>query len=268
MEVEDRTESSVSNQNLVFLVTIQFSLVAQSFLTLHDPMNCSMPGLPVHHHLPESIQTHVHFVGDAIQPSHPPSSPSPPALYLSQLQGLFQWVSSSHQVAKILEFQLQHQSFQWTPRTDLLQDGLGGSPCTSRDSPESSSTPQFKSIKSSALSLLYSPTLTSIHDHRKTIAFTRWTFVGKVMSLLLHMLFKLLITFLPRSKCLLISWLQSLSAVILVTIPILKLSKSPRNIVLKWMRILSCITRNSKDFSVSKNKAQVSFYDIILWHET
>ena len=74
------------------------------------------PGLPVHHQLLKSTQTHVHWVGDAIQPSYPLSSPSPPALHLSQHQGLFQWVSSSHQVAKVLEFQLQHQSFQWTPR--------------------------------------------------------------------------------------------------------------------------------------------------------
>ena len=100
----------------------QFSSVTQSCLTLwaHE---CSTPGLPVHHQLPESTQTHVHCVGDAIQPSHALLSPSLPALNLSQHQGLFKWVSSSHQVAKVvsatLEFQLQHQSFQWTPRTDL-----------------------------------------------------------------------------------------------------------------------------------------------------
>ena len=99
---------------------IQFSSVAQSCPTLCDPMKHSTPGLPVHHQLPESTQIHVHWVSDAIQPSHPLSSPSPPALNLSQHQGFFQWVSSSHQVAKMLEFQLQHQSFQWTPRTDLL----------------------------------------------------------------------------------------------------------------------------------------------------
>ena len=92
---------------------------------------------------------------------------SPPALNLSQHQGLFKWVSSSPQVAKVLEFQLQHQSFQWTPRTDLLQDGLVVSPCRPRDSQESSPTPQFKSINSSVLSFLYSPTLTSIHDYWK-----------------------------------------------------------------------------------------------------
>ena len=100
--------------------SVQFSSVTQSCLTLCDPMDCSTPGLPVHHQLPESTETHVHWVGDAIQPSHPLASPSPPALNLSQHQGLFKWVSSSHQVAKVLEFQLQHHSFQWTPRTDLL----------------------------------------------------------------------------------------------------------------------------------------------------
>ena len=148
-----------------YYCSVQFSSVTQSCLTLCDPMNRSTPGLPVHHQLPESTQTHVHWVGDAIQPSHPLSSPSLPAFNLSQHQGLFQWVSSSHQVAKVLEFQLQHQSFQWTPRTDLLQDGLVGSPCTPRDSQESSPTPQFKTINSSVLSFLHSPTLTSIHDH-------------------------------------------------------------------------------------------------------
>ena len=101
-------------------IIIQFSSVTQSYQTLCDPMNHSTPGLPVHHQLPESTQTHVHWVGDAIQPSHLLLSPSPPALNLSQHQGLFKWVSPSHQVAKVLEFQLQHQSFQWTPRTILL----------------------------------------------------------------------------------------------------------------------------------------------------
>ena len=104
----------------LYIWTFQFSSVAQSCLTLWDPMNHSTPGLPVHHQLLESTQTHVHWVGDAIHPSHPLSSPSPPALNPSQHQSLFKWVSSSHQVAKVLEFQLQHQSFQWTPRTDLL----------------------------------------------------------------------------------------------------------------------------------------------------
>ena len=114
------------------------SSVAQSCPTLCNPMNRSTPGLPVHHQLPEFTQTHVHWVGDAIQPSHPLSTPFPPAFNLSQHQGLFQWLGSLHQVAKVLEFQLQHQSFQWTPRTDLLYDGLVGSPCSPRDSQESS----------------------------------------------------------------------------------------------------------------------------------
>ena len=100
--------------------TVQFSSVAQSCLTLCDSMDHSTPGLPVHYQLPEFTQTHLHRVSDAIQQSHPLSSPSPPALNLSQHQGLFKWVSSWHQVAKLLEFQLQHQSFQWTLRTDLL----------------------------------------------------------------------------------------------------------------------------------------------------
>ena len=98
----------------------QFSSVAQSRLTLCDPMDCSMPGLPVHHQLPEFTQTYVHRVGDVIQPSHPLSSPSPPALNLSQHQGLFKWVSSSHQVGKVLEFQLQHQCFHWKSLEGLI----------------------------------------------------------------------------------------------------------------------------------------------------
>ena len=123
---------------------------------------------------------------------------------------------SSHQVAKVLEFQLQHHFLQRNPKADLLQNLLVGSPCSPRDSQESSPTPQFKSINSLACSLLHCPTLTSIYmTTGKTIALTRWTFVGKVMSLLLNMLSRLVITFLPRSKHLLISWLQSPSAVIL-----------------------------------------------------
>ena len=133
-------------------------------------MDCSMPGHPVHHQFQELTKTHVHWVDDAIQPSQPLSSPSP-AFNLSQHQGLFQWVSSSHQVAQVLEFQLQHQSFQWTPRTDFLEDGLVGSLCCPRDSQESSPTPQFKSIRSLVLSLLYGPTLTSIHDDWKNHSF-------------------------------------------------------------------------------------------------
>ena len=98
----------------------QFSSVTQSCPTLWDPVGCSMPGLPVHHQLPEFTQTHIQWVGHAIQQSHPLFIPSPPIFNLSQHQDLFKWGNSSHQVAKVLEFQLQHQSFQWTPRTDLL----------------------------------------------------------------------------------------------------------------------------------------------------
>ena len=96
------------------------SVQSLSRVRLCDPMDCSTSGLPVHHQFLEFIQTHVFRVSDAIQPSCLPLTLSPPAPNLSQHQGLFQWVSSSHQVAKVLEFQLQHQSFQWTPRTDLL----------------------------------------------------------------------------------------------------------------------------------------------------
>ena len=149
---------------LCHLWFLSFSSVAQSCLTLCNPMSCSMPGLPVQHQLPESTQTHMHWVGDAIQPSHPLSSPSPPALNVSQHQGLFKWVSSSHQVAKVLEFQLQHQSFQWTSRTDffrmdwlyllVVQETL-------------KSLFQHHSSKASILwhsAFFYSPTLTSIYD--------------------------------------------------------------------------------------------------------
>ena len=93
--------------------------VDQSCPTLCDPMDCCTPDIPVHHQLPEFAQTHVHWIGDAIQPFHPLSSPSPPTFNLSQHQGLFKWVSFSHQMAKVLQFQHQRQSFQWTLRTNL-----------------------------------------------------------------------------------------------------------------------------------------------------
>ena len=94
--------------------------VTKSCLTLCDPMHCSTPGFPVLHHLPEFAQTHVHWVSDAIQPCHPLSSPFPPALNISQHQGLFQWVGFLHQMAKVLELQLQHQSSQWIFKVDFL----------------------------------------------------------------------------------------------------------------------------------------------------
>ena len=197
--------------------SVQFSSVTQLCPTLCDPMDCSTPRLPVHHQCPEFNQTHVHWVGDAIQPSYPLSSLFPPNFNLYQHQGLFKWVSSSHQVAKVLEFHLQHQSFLWIFRTDSLEDGMVGSPCSPRDIQESSPTSQLKSINSSALLESNS----HIHDPSrwmttgKTIDLTRQTFAGKVMSLLFNMLIRLVITFLPRSKRLLISWLISPPAVIL-----------------------------------------------------
>ena len=123
-----------SNQSILKEINLKYSLeglmlnlkvnicccsVSQSCPTLCDPMDCSTPGLPVLRHLLELAQTHVHWVSGAIQPSHPLSSPSPPAFNLSQHQGLFQWASSSYQVAKVLKLQLQHP-FQWTFRTDFL----------------------------------------------------------------------------------------------------------------------------------------------------
>ena len=143
--------------------SVQFSRSVTS--DFGNTMDCRKPGFPVHHQLPELTKTHVHHISDAIQPSHPLSSPSPPAFNLSQHQGLFHWVGSSHQVAKVLQFQLQHHSFQWIFRADFLYDGLLGSPCSPRASQESSPTPQVKSINSSVLSFLNSPTLTSIHEY-------------------------------------------------------------------------------------------------------
>ena len=154
----------------------QFSSVAQSRLTLCHPMDGSTPGLPIHHQLLEFTQTHVHWIGDAIQPCHPlPSSP-PPAFGLSQHQGLFKWVSSSHQLAKVLEFQLQHQSFQWALRLlsfrmdwlDLLvvQGTL-------------KSLLQHHSSKASILrlSLFFIVQLSHLHmTTGKTIALPKWAF--------------------------------------------------------------------------------------------
>ena len=182
--------------------SVQFSSVSQSCPTCCDPMNRSTPGLPVHHQLPEFTQTYIHWVGDAIQPSHPLSSPSPPAPNPSQHQSLFKWVNSSHEVAKVLEFQLQHHSW-----LDLLavQGTL-------------KSLLQHHSSKASILWRSAFFTVQLSHPYMttgKTTALTRGTFVGKVLSLFLNMLSRLLITFLPRSKRLLISWLQSPSSVIL-----------------------------------------------------
>ena len=143
-----------------------------SRVRLCDTMDCGMPGFPVHRQFPELAQTHVHQVTDAIQPSHPLSSPSS-EFNLSQHQGLFQWVSSSHQVAKVLELQLQHQSFQWIFRTDFLRmDWLHLLAIQGTVKRVFSNT--FRSINSSALGFLYRSTLTSVCDYWNNHSFN-WT---------------------------------------------------------------------------------------------
>ena len=218
-----RQETQLLKLKMLFS-SVHFShSVTCDSLQLQHPMDCSTPGLPVHRQLPEFTQTHIHWVGDAIQPSHPLLSPSPPTFNLSQQQGLFQWISSSHQVAKVSEFQLQHQSFQWISkiisfRMDWLDALAVQGTLKSLFQYHISTTSLQYHSKASVLwcsaffivQLSY-PCMTT----GKTIALTRWTFVGKVMSLLFTMLFRLVITFLPRSNCLLISWLQLPPAVIL-----------------------------------------------------
>ena len=157
----------------------QFSSVSQSCPTLCEPMDYSMPRLPVHHQLLKFTQTRVHLVSDAIQPSHPVSSPSPPTFNLSQHQGLFKWVGSSHQVAKVLEFQLQHHSFQWIFRTILFRmnwlDLLA----------VQGTLKSFLQHHSSKASILWHSAFFIVqysHPYTttgKTIALIRWTFVGK-----------------------------------------------------------------------------------------
>ena len=162
--------------------SVQFSSVAQSCPTLCDPMNHSTPGLSVYHQLLEFTQIHIHRVSDAIQPSHPLSSPSPPAPNPSQHQSLFQWVNSSHEVAKVLEFQLQHHSLQRNPglisfRMDWL-DLLAVQGTLKRFLQHHSSK---ASIQKHQVQLSY-PYMTT----GKTIALTRQTFVGKVMYIETH----------------------------------------------------------------------------------
>ena len=175
--------------------------VAKSYLMPWDPMDCSAPGFL------------VHWICDAIQPTHPvipfssrlqsfPAAGSFPRSQFFPSGGQSIGVSASTSV-----FSMNIQD--WFPL-----DWLVGSPCRPRDSQESSPTPQFKGINSLALSFLYSPISHPYMTTGKSIALTRWTFVGKVMSLLLNMLSRFFVGFLPRIKCLLISWLQSPSAVI------------------------------------------------------
>ena len=194
------SDSSVADAFCVHEPSVQFNSVAKSCLTLCDPMACSTPGLPVHHQLLEFTQTHVLWVGDAIQPSYSLLSASAPTPNPSQHQSLFQWVNSSHEVAKVLEFQLQHQSFQWTPNMisfrmdwlDLL--AIQGT---------LKSLLQHHSSKASIVwhSALFIVQLSYPYmTTGKTIALTKQTFVGKVMSPLFNMLSRFVITFLPRSK--------------------------------------------------------------------
>ena len=195
---------------------LQFSSVAQSCLTLCDPMNHSSPGLPVHHQLPESTQTHVHRVGDAIQPSHPLLSPSPPAFSPSQPQGLFPmsqfFASSGQRIGASASVSIL--AVKYSGLISFRMDWL--------DLPAVQGT--LKSLlqhHTSKAAILWGSAFFIVqcsHPYMttgKTIALTRWTFVGRVMSLLFNMLSRLVITLLPRSKRLLISWLQSPSAVIL-----------------------------------------------------
>ena len=199
-------------QTLFPFRSVQFISVAP---TLCDPMDCSMAGLPVHHQFPEFTQTHVHWVGDAIQPSHPLSSPSPPTFNLSQPQGLFKWVSSLYRWPKSWSFSVSLSSSNEYSglisfRMDWL-DLLAVQGTLKSLILYHSSKPSILRRSAFFIVQLSHPYMTT----GKTIALTRQNFVGKVMSLLFNMLSRLIITFLPRSKPLLISWLQSPSAVIL-----------------------------------------------------
>ena len=174
-----RELKNLNNSNIASV-----SSVTKSCLTLCDPMDCRTPGLPVHHQLPELTETYVHQVSDAIQPSHPLLSPSPPAFNLSQHQGLFQWVSSSHQVAKVLEFQPDiSPSNEYSGLISFRMDWLDllavQRTLKNLVQHHSSKVPilQCSAFFMVRLSHLYMTT-------GKNIALTRQTFVGKVMSLL------------------------------------------------------------------------------------
>ena len=201
----------------MFMTIKMFSSVIQLCPTLCNPMDCSMPGFPVHHQLPESTQTHVHWVSDAIQPSRPLSFPSPPAFNLSQHQGLFQGVSSSHRWPKYWSFSFSiSPSNEYSGLISFRIDwfGLLAAQGTLKSLLQHHSS-KASILRHSAFFIvqLSHPYVTT----GKTIALTKLTFVSKVMSLFFNMLSRLVTAFLPRSKCLLISWLQSPSAVILET---------------------------------------------------
>ena len=195
-----------------------FSSITQSCPTLCDPMNCSIPGLPVHHQLPESTQTHVHWVGDAIQRSHSLLSPSAPALIFPSIR-----VFSNESALRIRWQNYWSFSFNISPSNEHpgpISFRMGWLDLLAIQGTLKSLL-QHHSSKASILLhwpffivQLSHPYMTTVKPW-KTIALTSWIFVDKVMSLLLNMLFMLVITFLPKSKHLLISWLQSPSAVIL-----------------------------------------------------
>ena len=196
------------------LSSAQFISVTQSCPTLCYPMNRSTPRLPVHHQHLEFTQTHTHRVCDAIQPSHPLSSPSPPVPNPSQHQGLFQWVNCSHEGGQVvLEFQLQRQSFQWKLTSFRIDFWI---PLQSKVLSRVFSNTIFQKYPFCAAQLS-SQSYHHIHTWPlgKAIALTRWPFLGKVISLLLNMLLRLVRTFLPRNKPPLISWIRSPSAVML-----------------------------------------------------
>ena len=186
-----------------------------SHVTPCDPMDCSTPGLPVHYRLLEFTQTHAHWVNDAIQPSHPLSSTPPPAFNLSQHPHLFKWVSSSHHGPKYWSF-----SFNISPSNEhsrLIAFRMDWLDLLAVQGTLKSLF-QYHSSKASIIMCSAVFTVQLSHPYmttEKTIALTRWTFVDKVMSLLFNMLSRFVITFLPRSKHLLISGLQSPSAEIL-----------------------------------------------------
>ena len=219
-----------------------FSSVAQSCPTLCDPRNHRTPGLPVHHQFPEFTQIHVHRVGDATQPSYPLSSPSPPAPNPAQHQGLLQWVNSLHEVAKYWTFSFSISPSNEHPElTSFRMDWLDLLAVQGT----LKSLLQHHSSKASTLRCSAFFTVQLSHPYMttgKTIALTRRTFVGKVMSLLLNMLSRLVITLLPRRKRLLISWLQSPSAVILEPKKIKPDTVSSVLLLSRFSRIQLCAT--------------------------
>ena len=208
-------------------VSIQFNSVAQSCPTLCDSINCSTPGLPVYHQLPESTQTHVHCVGDAIQPSHPLSS-------LLLLPSIFPSIRVFSNESALCIRWPKYWSFSFNISPSNEHPGLISFRMDWLDliavQGTLKSLLQHHSSKESILRHSAFFTVQLSHPYMttgKTIALTRWTFVGKVMSLLFNVLPRLVITFLPSSKCLLISWLQSPSTVILELRKIKSVTVSP-----------------------------------------